>query len=134
MKLRETTYHVRDLDAAIQHYCGRLGGRLISRLPWGVAMIDIDGHGGKISLFDVNTYLQENPSFHGFPGPKVIIGVEDAAAFRRSLLKQGVRVGSLLGELGDICGFEAFDEDGNAIFYLEDPASTFDTQIESATL
>lgn len=96
-------------------------------------MIDLDGQGGTISLFDVNTYYKENPSYHGFPGPKVIVGVDDAAAHRQSLLKHGVRVGSLLGELGDICGFEAFDDDGNAIFYLEDPSRTFDTQFESVT-
>lgn len=121
MRLKETVYHVRDLDSAIRHYTERLGGKLVHRLPWGVAFIDLDGHGGVISLFSVETYYLENPNVREFPGPKVVVSVEDLDTLRADLIASEVRVGALLGERGDIRGFEAFDEDGNAIFYLEDP-------------
>lgn len=131
MKLRETVYHVRDLDAALEHYCNVLGGKLVSRLPWGVAFVDIDGQGGIISLFDLQTYRNENPHREDFPGPKVVISVDDVPSFRSELLLAGVNVGGILGEQGDLCGFEAFDGDGNAIFYLEDPSGDFDDRLRS---
>lgn len=120
-KLLETTYHVKDLEAAILHYTESLGGKLIKRLPWGVAFIDIDGNGGLISLFAVDTYFLENPDVEGFPGPKIVLSVDDLDAERADLISKKVRIGEVLGEKGDIRGFEAFDADGNAIFYFENP-------------
>lgn len=120
-KLLETTYHVKDLEAAILHYTESLGGKLVKRLPWGVAFIDLDGNGGMISLFDVETYYLENPGVEEFPGPKVILSVDDLDSERADLLAKSVKIGEVLGEKGDIRGFEAFDADGNAIFYFENP-------------
>ncbi|MFM9872447.1 MAG: VOC family protein [Fimbriimonadaceae bacterium] len=121
MKLKETVYHVRDIEAAIAHYTDKLGGRLVRQLPWGVAFIDMDGQGGLISLFSVETYYLENPQVREFPGPKIILSVEDLDSVRARLVENKVMLGPILGEQGDIRGFEAFDDDCNAIFYLEDP-------------
>lgn len=120
-KLRETTYHVRNLDSAIKHYTENLGGKLVKRLPWGVAFIDIDGKGGLISLFSIETYYLENPHVEHFPGPKIILSVENLDAERKSLTAKGVRIGEVLGEKGDIRGFEAYDDDDNVIFFFENP-------------
>jgi|GEM_PF-3514049 len=121
MKLRETVYHVRNMEESIRHYTEKLGGKLIRELPWGVAFIDIDGKGGIISLFSVETYYLEQPHVREFPGPKILISVDDLDAVRAQLISNDVMVGPLLGEQGDIRAFEAFDADRNAIFYMEDP-------------
>lgn len=121
-KLRETVYHVNNLEAAITHYTTHLGGKLVKQLPWGVAFIDIDGEGGLISLFDLDTYYAENPSASRAPGPKVVISTDDLDQLYGRLTRNGVRVGPILGEAGDIRGFESFDPDGNAVFFLDDPS------------
>jgi catechol 2,3-dioxygenase-like lactoylglutathione lyase family enzyme len=121
LKRLETIYHVRDIEASIVHYTEKLGGKLVHRLPWGVAYIDMDGQGGLISLFSVETYYLENPYVREFPGPKVLMSVDNLDDIRAKFIDCKVRIGPLLGEQGDIRGFEAFDDDGNAIFYMEDP-------------
>lgn len=129
MKLKETIYHVRNLQKAIRHYTEKLGGKLVHELPWGLAFIDIDGNGGLISLFSVETYYLEQPHVRDFPGPKVLISVEDLDKCRTKLIANEVVVGPLLGERGDIRGFEAFDPDGNAIFYMEDPNDSVSSKL-----
>lgn len=129
MRLKETVYHVRDLDAAIAHYTEKLGGKLVRQLPWGVAFIDLDGNGGLICLFSVETYYLENPNVREFPGPKVVVSVDNIDSIRSGLISSEVRVGAVLGERGDLRGFEAFDSDGNAIFYLEDPNEAVSTRM-----
>ncbi len=121
-KLRETVYHVTDIEGAIEHYTEHLGGRLVKRLPWGVAFIDLDGEGGLLSLFDVNTYYAENPSASRMPGPKVVISIDDLDLLYERLKQSGLRVGPIMGEAGDVRGFESFDADGNAVFFLDDPS------------
>ncbi len=133
MKLKETTYHVRNLSESIKHYTEKLGGRLVRELPWGVAFIDMDGQGGLISLFSVETYYLEQPNVRDFPGPKVLISVDDLDEIRNRLMDNGVVVGPVLGERGDIRGFEAFDPDKNAIFYLEDPNESVSSQLRGDT-
>lgn len=123
-KASETDYFVTDMAAAIEFYTNVIGFKLIKRYDFGFTLLDVDGKGGKIGLFDLKTFQSSDLKEDGFPRPRLAIHVSDITQTTSELTARGAKVSDILGDSGGSRCAHVFDADGNSLFLWEDGSGT----------
>jgi catechol 2,3-dioxygenase-like lactoylglutathione lyase family enzyme len=105
-------YHVRDLDAALAFYIGKLG--------FTETFVDDEARWATLDLGDTEVALTEGEPDSGDEGGVATIDVEDVKAERERLEREQVEVGTVLELHGAMRLLDVFDPDGNRIQLTEE--------------
>jgi catechol 2,3-dioxygenase-like lactoylglutathione lyase family enzyme len=125
IRVSETLYFVRDMDAAIRHYTEVLGFKLIEKDEWGFAVLDVDGT-SKLGLILETAWEREFPDEDELPTPRLAIQTDDFAGEVHRLKALGVPFNTIRGEKGQRQSVTFYDHDENMIYLWSDPVETME--------
>jgi catechol 2,3-dioxygenase-like lactoylglutathione lyase family enzyme len=111
----ETTYYVRDLDAAIAYYTERLGFSLKFKQEWGFALMEVQQN-NHIGLMSVAAYAGTFPAYEHDTRPRAVLRADDIAAEHSRLYDNGVLVSPIAGETNGPRAFLFWDMEGSPFF------------------
>ena len=119
MRVSETIYCVRDMDAAVQQYTEAFGFTLLSRQDWGWALLD-GGNGQRVGLVLAKWMREEGDDLDRLPSPRLGVQTDDIDANVARLRAAGIPVTDPQGPAGQTRTATFTDADGNLFFLWQD--------------
>ncbi|MFQ3586479.1 MAG: VOC family protein [Fimbriimonadaceae bacterium] len=123
IRVTETIYFVRDIEAARRFYAEQMGFELLEEAEWGWLLFQMDPD-HQLGIMAESAWEKDDDEPDGLPLPRIGIKTDDLDAEVRRLAQSGIDVAEPTGEEGGYRSTTFKDPDGNAFHLWEDGTGT----------